>query len=247
MQAGTIAFRSTWGAGPGRDGYLRPMSAIPARTRRLARLIAWAVRLLAATWRVRRFGGRSLHGSLARGPVVAAFFHEDMLPMVALHRGLGFSGMASKSEDGELLAGVISSLGYGTVRGSSSHGGVNAALSALRSTLASGASIAIAVDGPRGPRQVVQPGAAALSALSGRPILLLRAHARPAWRAKSWDRFLLPLPFAKVELRYATLDAPPPGRVARAEATRGIHSELRALAGDEHALGAESSDSATGD
>lgn len=215
------------------DGYLRRVSSIGLRTRLLPRLLAWAVRMLAATWRVSCADPGVLHRTLEQGPVVAAFFHEHQLPLVALHRGLGFSGMASRSADGELLAGVIAHLGYGVVRGSTSRGGVRAALSALRTTLAEGGSIALAVDGPRGPRRAVQPGAAALASWSGRPLVILSVVARPAWRASSWDRFLLPLPFARVELRYDLLEPPAAGRSARALATELLQSRMLALtAGD---------------
>jgi lysophospholipid acyltransferase (LPLAT)-like uncharacterized protein len=203
------------------------------RERILPSLLAWAVRALSATWRVRRVRGELLHDSLESGPIIAAFFHEDQLPMVALHRGLGFSGLASRSADGALLAGVIARLGYGVVRGSSSKGAVAGALAALRRALGEGHSVGIAVDGPRGPRRVAQPGAAALAALSGRPLLLLTAHAQPAWRASSWDRFLLPLPFARVELRYDRFPAPPGGREARARATAELELRMRALAGED--------------
>jgi lysophospholipid acyltransferase (LPLAT)-like uncharacterized protein len=203
------------------------------RTHLLPRLIAWAVRLLAWTWRVERRDARLLHEALARGPVVAALFHEDQLPLVALHRGLGIAGMASMSADGELLAAVVGRLGYPTVRGSSSRGGVSAGLGALRELLRGGASIAVAVDGPRGPRRQVQPGVVALSAMSTRPIVLFAVRARPAWRARSWDRFLLPLPFARVQLRYDALPSPPPGRQERARAAAALELRMRALAADD--------------
>ncbi len=178
---------------------------------------------------MRRIDQERLYGALADGPVIASFFHEDQLPLVALHRGLGFSGMASLSADGAILAGIIRNLGYGVVRGSSSDGGVRAALGALRELLSGGMSIAVAVDGPRGPRRVVQPGAAALASMSQRPLVLLAVHAKPAWRARSWDRFLLPLPFAKVEVRYGSLPAPAAGRDARARATEELELRMVAL------------------
>ncbi len=210
------------------------------RARLLPWLIACATRALAASWRVRRRDAALLYDALERGPVIAAFHHEDQLPLVALHRGLGFAGMASMSEDGALLAGVIQRLGYGVVRGSSSRGGARAGLQALRGLLAGGSSIALAVDGPRGPRREPQPGAAAQAAMSGRPLVHLAVRARPAWRARSWDRFLLPLPFASVEVRYGALETPPSGRGARERCTAELRHRLRALADGEGASDAGS-------
>ena len=188
------------------------------------------MRLLAATWRVRRIDAQLLRQALAEGPVIAASFHEHQLPLVALHRAMGFSGLTSQSADGDVVAGVMEQLGYGVLRGSSSRGGVKAALTALRTTLAGGGSVGIAVDGPRGPRRVAQPGAVALASLSGRPLVLMVVSARPAWRASSWDRFMVPLPFARVELRYGLLAAPPPGRASRVQGTRVLQGQMAALA-----------------
>jgi lysophospholipid acyltransferase (LPLAT)-like uncharacterized protein len=203
------------------------------RTRVLPRLIAWAVGLLTLSWRVQRRDGHLLYDALDEGPVVVAFFHEDQLPLVALHRGLGFAGMASMSVDGELLARVIKQLGYQVVRGSSSRGGVRAGLSATRGLIDGGASIAVAVDGPRGPRREVQPGAVALAAMSGRPLVHLTVQARPAWRARSWDRFLLPLPFARVQVQYGLEPSPASGKLARVEATASLARHMRAVAADD--------------
>ncbi|MFZ5480375.1 MAG: DUF374 domain-containing protein, partial [Myxococcota bacterium] len=82
-----------------------------------ARLLAWAVRALAYTWRVER------PPFPVEGACVCAFWHGDQLPMIALHRGMGLVGVASRSRDGELLARVLARLGYDVVRGSSSRGG----------------------------------------------------------------------------------------------------------------------------
>ncbi|MSQ04007.1 MAG: DUF374 domain-containing protein [Myxococcales bacterium] len=158
------------------------------------RLLSLLVRLLAATWRVQQ----------PPWPVpdacVVAFWHGELLPMVALHRDRGFVGLASRSRDGALIAAVLTRLGFRVVRGSSSEGGGDA-LFALREALRDGKSPAFAVDGPRGPAGRVAPGAAALAELEGVAVVFGHVEAR-GWRARSWDRFLVPWPFARVVVHY---------------------------------------------
>ena len=181
--------------------------------RRTATLAATLLRLLAATWRVQRDPWPG------QGPAVVAFWHGDLIPMVALHRdrastgGSALVGLASRSSDGDLIAHALTALGYEVIRGSSSRGGVAALRSAL-GALARGGSPALAVDGPRGPAGVVQPGAEALAVRQSVPVIWGRVEAR-GWRARSWDRTLVPWPFARVRIRYGVWRAgdPPLGEV----------------------------------
>jgi len=175
-------------------------------------------------------GRELLDVALAEGPLVAAFFHEDQLPLVALHRHMRMVGMASLSRDGQLLSDVVQRLGYRVIRGSTSRGTLRVGRAALRALQQEGASLALAVDGPRGPRRKVQEGAVAFAAMAGRPLVFLAVHAAPAWRARSWDRFLVPLPFARVELRYGLLPAPATGRAARKQLTQRLEARMKALA-----------------
>lgn len=165
------------------------MSPVP-----LAPLIALLVRLLARSWRVDRPPWP------VDGPCVVAFRHGDLLPMVALHRDRGLVGLASRSHDGALVTAVLGALGYAVIRGSSSSGGVES-LRAAASAIASGQRPAFAVDGPRGPAGVVKPGAEALARRAGVPVVFGIVLARGA-RLRTWDRFLIPWPFARVRVRY---------------------------------------------
>lgn len=176
---------------------------------RLAPMLLWgAYEMLAATWRVRRHGAEVFEAARAEGGAILAFWHGDQLCMIQPHARRGLLGMVSHSRDGELLARVLSRMGYGVVRGSSSRGGALAARGSLRAVQEQGASPALAVDGPRGPRHTVQPGVLALSALSGRPIVYVCASARPALRLKSWDQMVVPAPFARLDIAYGRMDPP---------------------------------------
>lgn len=165
-----------------------------------ARLAAWALRALALTWRVERDPWP------IRGATVIALWHSELIPMVALHRAPHSTGgaplvpIASLSTDGDLLAQALSSLGYQVIRGSSSRGGVGALRAAL-GALREGSSPVLAVDGPRGPVGKVQPGAEVLARRGEVPVVWGRIEST-GWRARSWDRALVPWPFARVRVRY---------------------------------------------
>lgn len=161
----------------------------------IPRILAACVRALAWTWRVEQPPWP------VQGPCVVALWHGDQVPMVALHRRLGLSPLASLSKDGELAARASEALGYRVLRGSSSRGGREALLAAL-ATLRAGGRPTFTVDGPRGPAGVVQPGAEALARRVGVPVVWGGIDAAPEWRARSWDRLRVPLPFAKVRVRY---------------------------------------------
>lgn len=161
------------------------------------------LRLLGSTWRVRREWPERLDDLLARGEaLIVVFWHEDILPIAWVHRHQGFAPLISTHADGEIIARIVRSLGYRTVRGSTSRGGARALLEMAR-LLAKGVSVAITPDGPRGPRRSMTPGPTVLAQRTGRRILAVRAHADRAWRLATWDRHLVPKPFARVTLRYS--------------------------------------------
>ena len=112
--------------------------------------------------------------------------------------------MISEHRDGEIIAQIAERLGYTTVRGSSSRGGGRALIGLMRA-IESGRDGAVTPDGPRGPAHVFAPGAAIASQRTGAALLPVRASASRAWRLKSWDRFLVPKPFARVRVVYGPL------------------------------------------
>jgi lysophospholipid acyltransferase (LPLAT)-like uncharacterized protein len=104
--------------------------------------------------------------------------------------------LASRSRDGELVAAFVRRFGLEVVRGSSSRGGA-AALRELARALHAGEDVAVVPDGPRGPSCQAQAGIVSLAATTGAPIVPLGVSARPARLLQSWDRFLVPAPFAR--------------------------------------------------
>jgi hypothetical protein len=178
----------------------------------IASTMAGALSLVGRTTRWTLVGAEHAEAAL-RGPdggmigsAVVAFWHEQLglMPLawrqarVALDV-LSHSEMhvlVSRHRDGRLIGDVAGRFDLSMVHASSSRGGAEG-LRALGRVLAGGQMVAITPDGPRGPRRRAAPGVALLAALSGRPVLPLGAATSRMWGLSSWDRMLLPLPFAR--------------------------------------------------
>jgi lysophospholipid acyltransferase (LPLAT)-like uncharacterized protein len=122
---------------------------------------------------------------------IYAFWHEALLAPVKFR--VRVRVLISRHADGELIAQAAQRLGFGVVRGSTTRGG-GEALVALWDCSES-AHVVFTPDGPRGPRRRVQPGVVALAARSGLPIVPVGIAYAREWRARSWDRFMIPWPF----------------------------------------------------
>lgn len=160
------------------------------------------LRLLGATWRVRVTGDDPFVG---HGQVLGALWHEGLLVGAYCYRDLQFTVMVSRSKDGELIESTLERMGFSpSSRGSTSRAGLSALRGLLR-LLKEGATTAIHVDGPRGPRRTVQPGILTIAARSGLPIQPIAIAASPCLRFGSWDRMFLPLPFARIACHYGSV------------------------------------------
>ena len=161
-------------------------------------LLAWILsviaRLIVRTLRVRFVGSDP---ALLPHPCIYAFRHGEQVPLLRFPRPRT-AIVASLSRDGRVQARVMRRFGFEVLDGSSSRGGARALASALRA-LGDGSDLAVAVDGPHGPRAVVKPGVVFLAAKSGAPIVPLASSCGRAWRfRRSWDGFALPKPFSRV-------------------------------------------------
>jgi lysophospholipid acyltransferase (LPLAT)-like uncharacterized protein len=158
------------------------------------------MRALGATYHWRAEGLEHYDAIVASGrQPVMAFWHGRILPATLFFRNRGIVVMISRNFDGEWIARIIRNFGYGTARGSTSRGGVRA-LVELRRTLAEGKPAGFALDGPRGPARVAQPGAVFLAGATGHPILPFHLEASTYWTAGRWDQTQVPKPFARVAL-----------------------------------------------
>jgi hypothetical protein len=156
-------------------------------------------RLWARTIRLRVEDPHNVIGFVRNQPVIFAIWHNRllMLPRVfdpSFPTRQSF-GLISASRDGDLIATFIERSGYGTIRGSSSRKGV-LALRQLMDTLAANGNVLFTPDGPRGPVYEVSQGVIFLAQKSAAPIVPIHMEYSSCWRLKSWDRFVVPRPFA---------------------------------------------------
>jgi lysophospholipid acyltransferase (LPLAT)-like uncharacterized protein len=121
-----------------------------------------------------------------------AFWHEALLAPLATPTRVRV--LISTHADGELIARICLRLGVGVIRGSTARSGSSALLEMIRGD--DDAHLAITPDGPRGPRRELKPGLVMVASQAGLPIVPIGIGFTRAWRAGSWDRFALPLPFS---------------------------------------------------
>ena len=130
-----------------------------------------------------------------RQPIFACW-HGRILLGAYFYRGRGIAVMTSQNFDGEWAARIAERFGFHAPRGSTSRGG-RRALVQMRRMAFNGSATGFTVDGPRGPRHEVQPGAVWLASLTGNPILPFHAETDRHWTARGWDRTQVPKPFAR--------------------------------------------------
>jgi hypothetical protein len=158
---------------------------------------AWIVRRVVGTTRFHfRYADPSLDPEVARRTgqrYIYAFFHEVMLFPAYFWAWPEMQILISDHRDGELIAQVVSRLGFGVVRGSTTRGGARA-LREMTRRIDRG-HICVTPDGPKGPRRQVHQGLAYLASRTGLPVVGAGMAFRDPWRARSWDRFAVPRPF----------------------------------------------------
>jgi lysophospholipid acyltransferase (LPLAT)-like uncharacterized protein len=131
------------------------------------------------------------------GAPIIAFWHGRILSATWFFRQRGVVALTSANFDGQWIARIIQHFGNRTIAGSSSRGGMRALLE-LKREVERGHPAAFALDGPRGPARVAQPGAVWLAAITGNPLLPFHAEASGSWTISSWDRTQVPKPFRTV-------------------------------------------------
>jgi lysophospholipid acyltransferase (LPLAT)-like uncharacterized protein len=129
-------------------------------------------------------------------PVVLLVWHGRLLIAPYFLRKRGMLALISPSEDGEILARIVSGW-HKVLRGSSSHSMVKA-WSVMRKELDEGGEVIIVPDGPKGPNRKMKLGALKLSQQSGAYLVPFTFAASRKKTFNSWDRFVIFYPFSRV-------------------------------------------------
>ena len=163
---------------------------------------AGALNALMASCRYRREGVENYDQFWRQNkPVIFTLWHGRLVPCTHFHRGQGVVTLISQHRDGEYITRVVRQWGYTAVRGSSTRGGLEA-LRELIQHVKHGRSLAITPDGPKGPREKMKPGPVLIAQRTGAPIIPVVSGADRAWYFGGWDRFLVPKPFARLQIAY---------------------------------------------
>lgn len=162
---------------------------------------------------------------------IFAFWHGRMMlcptiepPKRKMHVLISFH------RDGVLISKTIGHFGEATISGSSSKGG-SAAVKEILRCLKNGDNVSITPDGPRGPVQQAEKGIVTVARMSGKPVLPVTFSSSRHRRARSWDRFMLALPFGHIVF---CVGAPisvsrEADEAAQEEARRMIENHMNAL------------------
>ena len=218
---------------------------VPHKAKWHQRAGAWLVfaiiRTVSATLRYQWDDRSGYFNGAPPGPAIYCVWHNRLaLCMIAYfdyvkkrNRTPGMAAMVSASRDGGFLAGILECFGVQPVRGSSSRRGPQALLE-LTTWAERGYDLAITPDGPRGPCYIVQPGVMSLAQLTGLPIVPVSYNLGWKIRAKSWDRFQIPLPFARCEMIYEKPVHVPreASDTERELLRRELETKLRAISND---------------
>lgn len=129
-------------------------------------------------------------------PVIILIWHGRIFFAPYFFRRRGIMPLISPSEDGEIIAQIVSRWGYRTLRGSSSHSIIKA-WNEMKRELERGGELIIVPDGPRGPGRKLKPGAVKLANETGAFLVPFAFSSKKRKILKSWDRFLIPKPFTR--------------------------------------------------
>jgi len=200
-----------------------------------------SLRTLQATVRSRLRAPSEFFAPGAPTPVIFCFWHNRLASCTKVldeyrrphNSGAGMAALVSASKDGAFLAGILEWFGVQPVRGSSSRRGPQALLE-LTTWAERGHDLTITPDGPRGPCYQVQDGIMSLAQVTGLPIVPVAMNVKWKLRMKSWDRFQVPLPFARCEVCVGHAIRVPRdiSDAGREDLRRQLETELRSISKD---------------
>lgn len=175
-----------------------------ARHKFIARILFALVRAVACTIHYSVEDRAGILSAATRSPLIFCLWHNRLSLCTTLYniyirsdsRISGLAAMVSASKDGAFLSAVLECFGVQPVRGSSSRRGPQALLE-LVTWFERNYDLAITPDGPRGPVYSIQPGVMSLAQLTGAQIIPVSYNVEGKIVLRSWDKFIVPLPFSR--------------------------------------------------
>ena len=135
------------------------------------------------------------------GRFIAALWHAHQCSLYGFKEVINrVNILISPSNDGQIITNACERLGYKVIRGSKGRQGASKSVFKMLDALNNGDIVTVMIDGPRGPKHVVQPGVIELAKLSGVPIIpmIWYSPSKNFLKFNSWDEFRVPVGFCKV-------------------------------------------------
>lgn len=171
-------------------------------------LLCWIVRLYSWTFRLTVENENAWLNHLETGGLVLlCAWHQQFFAAIKHFKAYEHfqpSLMISQSRDGDIIARIARQQGWHPVRGSSSRNG-GTALKEIIDRLRQSRLAGHIVDGPRGPAGVVKAGVIRIARATNAAVVPFYTLADRAWYFNSWDKFMLPKPFACVTIRFGAM------------------------------------------
>lgn len=160
---------------------------------------AWYMRFVHRTTRWEYHGREEFEADLAAGiPRVLCCWHSR-IALATCYRTWGdhpLHIMASEHEDAQIVASEMQGRGIDIIWLKTSGDNRTSIRDAIK-VLRRGECVGLAPDGPLGPREEVKPGAVILAGMAQVEVSPFAFSTRRRITLKTWDRFVLPLPFGR--------------------------------------------------
>ena len=162
----------------------------------------WVFQLLFFLNKVKIHGEENLLKLAKEGkPIMVCVWHGRLvfpswyirLKITNLH------AIASHHSDAEIMARILKRWGYSLIRGSTKKGG-KAVVLEMAEVFRNGGIVAVTNDGPKGPPRIAKAGSTGLAIKYNVNMVTITGSATKFWQMKSWDRFMLPKPFGRIDI-----------------------------------------------
>jgi lysophospholipid acyltransferase (LPLAT)-like uncharacterized protein len=156
------------------------------------------------TCRIKIAGAETIHKlKMEKCPIIYIFWHRHIFFTIYKFKKSGARPLISLSKDGEFVSQIAEIFGMNPIRGSSSRGGTRAFLTLLNTIRNDKSEILITADGPKGPRGQMKDGILLLAQKTEAAIIPISWYGtRVKILRKTWDKFILPLPFGKIKFAF---------------------------------------------
>ena len=167
----------------------------------LSLLGRWIFQLLFFLNKVSIIGEENLLKLIKSGkPIMLCVWHGRLLfPSWYIRHHTTLHIISSRHSDSEILAHILRKWGYGLIRGSTNKEGISV-IREMTKIFSKGGMIAVTNDGPKGPPRIAKSGSIGLAIKNNVKIITVTGSATKYWQVKSWDRFMLPKPFGKIQI-----------------------------------------------